>query len=277
MNIFKIILFSIFLISFQLIPAKNSFAKENFLIVQSTTSTRDSGFYEYILPKYKTIDDAEIRVVAGGTGHAIKNAMRCDADILLVHDKPSEELFVKEGFGLYRKDLMYNDYVLVGSKNDELKIKGTKKIQEVFKKIYDTKLNFVSRGDDSGTHKKELSLWKTLGIEINTRKDSWYLETGSGMGSSLNVAVNKNAYILSDRATWIAFNNKKNHIIIVENEPILFNYYGIIPINPEKCSKSKIQLSERFINWLLSDQGQVIINSFRRNGQQLFFGNAVKN
>ena len=196
-NIFRIILLIFFLIIFQLITFKDLFAKKDFIIIQSTTSTRDTGFYEYILPKYNEIDDIEIRVVAVGTGSAIKNAMKCDADILLVHDKKSEELFVKEGFGLYRKELMYNDYVLVGNKNDSLKLKGIKNIKKSFKKIYDAKINFVSRADNSGTYKKELSIWKNLGLKINPKKDFWYLETGSGMGPSLNIAVNKNAAILT--------------------------------------------------------------------------------
>jgi|ETN01SMinimDraft_1059929.scaffolds.fasta_scaffold03171_7 tungstate transport system substrate-binding protein len=274
-NILKIILINVFLIFFQLIPTKNSFAKKNFIIIQSTTSTRDTGFYEYILPKYNHIDDTEIRVVAVGTGQAIKNAMKCDADILLVHDKKTEELFVKEGFGLYRKDLMYNDYVLIGPKGDQLKFKEIKNIQEALKKIYDDKIKFISRGDDSGTNKKEIILWKNLGLKVNSQKNSWYWETGSGMGSSLNIAVNKNAIILVDRASWISFNNKRNHTIFVEGDNDLYNYYGIIPINPTKCPKSKIGQSEKFINWLLSDKGQELINSFKNNGQQLFFGNAT--
>ena len=269
MKKFKIAL----LIFFQLIFFKNSISKENYLIIQSTTSTRDSGFYDFILPEYKAIDDIKVKVIASGTGHAIINAKKCDADILLVHDKKSEELFVKNGFGVYRKDLMYNDFVLVGP--NSLRINGS--INQVLQKIYDNKLTFVSRGDNSGTHKKEVDLWENLNLKINTRKNSWYLETGSGMGPSLNIAVNKNAFILTDRATWIAFNNKRNHIIIVEGEDVLFNYYGIIPINPDKCPRSKIELTEKFINWLLSDNGQELINSFIINGEQLFFGNSKKN
>ena len=183
---------------------------------------------------------------------------------------------MRKGFGLYRKDLMYNDFLLVGPKILKNKIQNND-IYEAFKEIYKKKFFFISRGDNSGTHKKESNLWKDLNLEIDPRRDSWFLETGSGMGSSLNVAVNKNAFILTDRATWLSFNNKMDHVVIVERDNNLFNYYGIIPINPEKCPNSKIELSEKFINWLLSDYGQELINSFEKNGEQLFFGNYKKN
>ena len=271
-NKFKIIL----LIFFQLIFFKNTISKEDSLIIQSTTSTRDSGFYDFILSKYKIVDDITIKVIASGTGHAIVNAKKCDADIILVHDKTSEELFVKNGFGLYRKDLMYNYFLLVGPKSLNIDV-NNENIYQVLQKIYDNKLTFVSRGDNSGTYKKEISLWKNLGLKINTRKDHWYLETGSGMGPSLNIAVNKNAITLTDNATWVSFNNKRNHTILVEGDKDLYNYYGIIPINPKKCPKTKIKSSEKFINWLLSDKGQELINSFRKNGEQLFFGNEKRN
>tara|TARA_Y100000590_G_scaffold3780_1_gene4992 strand:+ start:222 stop:1040 length:819 start_codon:yes stop_codon:yes gene_type:complete len=266
----------IFLFFFQLFFFKVLYSKEDFILIQSTTSTRDSGFYDFILSKYKEVSNVNIKVVASGTGHAIQNAKKCDADIILVHDKSSEELFVRNGFGLYRKDLMYNDFLLVGPKILKNKIQNND-IYDAFKEIYKKKFFFISRGDNSGTHKKESSLWKDLNLEIDPRKDFWFLETGSGMGSSLNVAVNKNAFILTDRATWLSFNNKRDHVVIVERDNNLFNYYGIIPINPEKCPNSKIELSEKFINWLLSDYGQALINSFERNGEQLFFGNYKKN
>ena len=271
MNKFKII----FLIFFQLIFFQNAIAKEGTLIIQSTTSTRDSGFYDFILPKYKIVDDIKIKVIASGTGHAIMNAKKCDADIILVHDKTSEELFVKNEFGLYRKDLMYNHFLLVGPKSLNISV-NNESIYQVLQKIYDNKLTFVSRGDNSGTNKKEISLWKNLSLKINTRKDRWYLETGSGMGPSLNIAVNKNAITLTDRATWISFNNKKDHTILVEGDKNLYNYYGIIPINPKKCPNSNIDSSEKFINWITSKEGQELINSYTKNGEQLFFGNSKK-
>ena len=271
MNKIKII----FLIFFQLFFFKSIISREDSLIIQSTTSTRDSGFYNFILPKYRMIDDVKIKVIASGTGHAVVNAKKCDADIILVHDKQSEELFVKNGFGLYRKDLMYNDFILVGPKSFNINFKN-ENIYQVLQKIYDNKLTFVSRGDNSGTNKKEISLWKNLGLKINTRKDRWYLETGSGMGPSLNIAVNKNAITLTDRATWISFNNKKDHTILVEGDKNLYNYYGIIPINPKKCPNSNTDSSEKFINWITSKEGQELINSYTKNGEQLFFGNSKK-
>ena len=221
------------------------------------------------------IDDIKIKVIASGTGHAVVNAKKCDADIILVHDKQSEDLFVKNGFGLYRKDLMYNDFILVGPKSFNINFKN-ENIYQVLQKIYDNKLTFVSRGDNSGTYKKEISLWKNLSLKINTRKDHWYLETGSGMGPSLNIAVNKNAITLTDRATWISFNNKKDHTILVEGDKNLYNYYGIIPINPKKCPNSNTDSSEKFINWITSKEGQELINSYTKNGEQLFFGNSKK-
>ena len=271
MNKIKII----FLIFFQLFFFKSIISREDYLIIQSTTSTRDSGFYNFILPKYRMIDDIKIKVIASGTGHAVVNAKKCDADIILVHDKQSEDLFVKNGFGLYRKDLMYNDFILVGPKSFNINFKN-ENIYQVLQKIYDNKLTFVSRGDNSGTYKKEISLWKNLSLKINTRKDRWYLETGSGMGASLNIAVNKNAITLTDRATWISFNNEKDHTILVEGDKNLYNYYGIIPINPKKCPNSNIDSSEKFINWITSKEGQELINSYTKNGEQLFFGNSKK-
>ena len=271
MNKIKII----FLIFFQLFFFKSIISREDSLIIQSTTSTRDSGFYNFILPKYRMIDDVKIKVIASGTGHAVVNAKKCDADIILVHDKQSEDLFVKNGFGLYRKDLMYNDFILVGPKSFNINFKN-ENIYQVLQKIYDNKLTFVSRGDNSGTYKKEISLWKSLSLKINTRKDRWYLETGSGMGPSLNIAVNKNAITLTDRATWISFNNKKDHTILVEGDKNLYNYYGIIPINPKKCPNSNTDSSEKFINWITSKEGQELINSYTKNGEQLFFGNSKK-
>ncbi len=256
---------------------KNLYSKDYSLIIQSTTSTRDSGFYKFILPKYKVIDDIKIKVVASGTGHAILNAKKCDADILLAHDTIAEKLFVKEGFGLYRKELMYNDFILVGPSDFMDFFLNTRNINDVLVKIYKEEFVFISRGDNSGTHKKEIELWKNLNFKINSKEKKWYLETGSGMGASLNIAVNKNGFILTDRATWISFNNKRDHVIFAEGDRILYNYYGIIPINPKKCPKSNIKASEKLINWLLSNDGQKLINSFKKNGEQLFFSNVRKN
>tara|TARA_B100000989_G_C19528810_1_gene468478 strand:- start:3462 stop:4268 length:807 start_codon:yes stop_codon:yes gene_type:complete len=249
-----------------------AFQEKKKIIIQSTTSIRDSGFYDYMLNEYNKNSKTKINVVAVGTGQALRNAKNCDGDLLFVHHKPSEIDFVLKEYGLYRKDVMYNHFILVGPKNDPAKVKDIGDIKRAFKKIFDTKSKFVSRGDNSGTHKKEQSIWKSINKNINPKTSDWYLETGSGMGTSLNVAVNLFGYILTDRATWISYKNKNNHVIFVENEPNLLNFYGIIPINPKKCPNIDIIESEKFIGWILSEKGQSLINSFRINNQKLFFG-----
>ena len=260
---------------FFIIFFSSSHANKNFIIIQSTTSTSDSGFYQYIIKKFNKSFSTEVRVVAVGTGQAIRNAKKCDADILFVHHKPSELEFVKSGYGLYRKEVMYNDYVLVGPRDESAGIKKIDNIETALKKIYEFELNFVTRGDQSGTHKKELELWKRVGVSNLDIKNKWYIQTGSGMGASLNIAVNTKAYILTDRSTWISFGNKKNHKILVQNEPLLINSYGIIPINPRNCPKVKLEKSEEFIHWLTSQEGQREINLFRKDGQQLFFSSYI--
>ena len=246
-------------------------SEDKFIIIQSTTSIRDSGFYEHIQKKFVEDHDFEIKVIAVGTGQAIKNAEKCDADILFVHHKPSELKFVRNGFGVYRKDVMYNEFVLIGPKEDPANIRNIKEIKLALKKIRSKKKNFVTRGDQSGTHKKELELWKQINPRIPNNYEDWYIETGAGMGSSLNIAVNKNAYILSDKSSWLSFGNKRNHQILLQNDPTLINVYGIIPINPENCPKAKKNEAEIFINWLTSQEGQIQIDSFRKDGKQLFF------
>ena len=261
----------IFLIFLFLIFSFVSTRTQDFIIIQSTTSTRDTGFYEYILQKYSKRNSTKIKVVAVGTGQAIKNAKKCDAELLFVHHKPSELDFINKGFGTYREEIMYNDFVLVGPKNDPADLIKTKNVFEAFKKIHKTKSAFISRGDESGTHKKEKELWRNSGIETSKLKNKWFIETGSGMGSSLNMAVNMEAYILTDRSTWITFQNKRNHTIILENEPNLLNLYGIIPINPKVCPNVNFKEAELFVNWLVSIEGKDTIDSFRINGKQLFF------
>lgn len=266
MKIFhKILLVYIVIILFNKIDSKE------FIVLQSTTSIRDSGLYDFILPKFNKKIGIEVRVVAVGTGQAIKNSKRCDADVLIAHHKESEEKFISDGYGLFRKEFMYNDYVLVGPRSDPAGVLKVKSIVNSLRLIEENKIEFISRGDDSGTHKKELSLWKMTGFKPNPKKNKWYYSVGQGMGGSLNLAVNKNAYILSDRSTWESFNNKKNHIIVVENEPLLLNYYGVIPINPVKCPDAKVLDVKKFVNWLISDNTKEIISAFRVNNKQLFF------
>ncbi len=266
-SLFKIsgIYFLIFLLFYNKISAKN------FIVIQSTTSTRDSGFYEYLIPKIKKKLGFEIRVIAVGTGQAIKNAKNCDGDLLLVHHKPSEIKFIEQGFGLYRKEIMYNDFVIIGPKEDPLDLKRELYISNAFKKIFLNEYNFVSRGDNSGTHMKEIYLWTHSGLSPNPKKDSWYFDVGQGMGAALNIAVNKDAYIISDRASWINFSNKQNHKIILENRPKLLNLYGLIPVNPKKCPDTKFKESKKFIDWILSLEGKKLINDFKVKGKQLFF------
>ena len=268
---YKSIIFSSILIILFFFNYQKGSKKDHFIVLQSTTSTRDSGLYDFILPKFKSAYGIEVRVVAVGTGQAIKNSMRCDGDILIVHHRESENQFIKDGYGLYRKEFMYNDFVLIGPKSDPADIGTTYSISESLEVIKDKKSIFISRGDESGTHKKEIKLWDLVKFKPNPKKDKWYYSVGQGMGSALNIAINKNAYILSDRSTWLTFNNKKDHTILVQNEPNLFNYYGVIPINPKKCPETKIDASEIFINWLGKGETKSLISSFKIKGQQLFF------
>jgi len=251
-----------------------SFAADKFITVASTTSTKNSGLFDELLPKFTKETGIEVRVVAVGTGKAIKLAQNGDADVLFVHHKPSEEKFVAEGYGVKRQDVMYNDFVMVGPKSDPAKVKSTKKTTEALKMIADGKQPFASRGDDSGTNKKELGLWKMGGM--NPKKDSgaWYRETGSGMGATLNVASGMNAYALTDRATWLNFKNKGDLEIVLEGDPELFNQYGIILVNPEKHAHVKRDLGQTFIDWVVGPKGQKEINAYQIKGKQAFFANA---
>jgi len=257
-------------------PTQAWAAPEKFIIVQSTTSTRDSGLFNYILPIFQKKTGIEVRVVAVGTGQAIKNAKNGDGDVLFVHAKPAEEKFVAEGWGAKRFDVMYNDFVIVGPKSDPAKIAGSKDAIAALKKIAANKSAFASRGDDSGTNKAELRLWKAAGIDVKSASGTWYRSTGSGMGATLNTAVGMNAYTISDRATWSSFKNKGNHEIVVQGDPNLFNQYGVMLVNPKKYPKVKVKEGQAFIDWLLSPEGQGTIASFKINGQQQFFPNAKK-
>tara|TARA_B100000989_G_scaffold5562_1_gene3879 strand:- start:430 stop:1266 length:837 start_codon:yes stop_codon:yes gene_type:complete len=272
--IFKenILLFLLIFLFSLLGSLKISFSKE-FITLQSTTSTQNSGLYDYILPIFSEKYNIDVRVVAVGTGQAIKNAQNCDGDVLIVHSKTSEENFVDSGYGLYRQNLMYNDFIVIGPENDPAEINSSQNAFEVFKKIYNAKSVFSSRGDESGTHKAEINIWNEINLETNKFNGNWYRELGLGMGATLNVAVQMDAYVLSDRATWIAFNNKRDHKILFEGDKSLFNQYGIIPVNPQKCPTVKFNLSEKFIYWMLSKEGQNKISSFKINDHQLFFPN----
>jgi len=247
-----------------------------FIVVQSTTSTQNSGLFDNILPKFTARTGIEVRVVAVGTGQAIKNAANGDGDVLFVHSRPSEEKFVADGLGVSRADVMYNDFVIVGPADDPAGVAGSKDVTAALAKIADSKAAFASRGDDSGTHKAELRLWKAAAVDPAEASGAWYRETGSGMGATLNTATGMDAYALTDRATWIAFGNKGSHKIAVEGDPKLFNQYGVILVNPSVHPHIKAGMGQTFIDWLLSPQGQNAIASFKVDGQQLFFPNAEK-
>jgi tungstate transport system substrate-binding protein len=249
-------------------------AEDKFIIVQSTTSTQNSGLFEHILPEFTKKTGIDVRVVAVGTGQALKNAENGDGDVVLVHSKPDEEKFVAEGWGVNRHDVMYNDFVIVGPAADPAKIAGLKAAPEAFKKIAAAEAPFASRGDDSGTNKAELKLWQEAGADPSLASGKWYLETGSGMGATLNTAVGKQAYTLTDRGTWLSFANKDDFKILVEGDPKLFNQYGVILVNPAKHPNVKAEEGQAFIDWLIGPEGQAAIASYKIDGQQLFFPNA---
>lgn len=249
-------------------------ANDRYITVASTTSTQNSGLFDFMLPKFQQKTGIEVRVVAVGTGQAIRNARNGDADVLFVHHKPSEEKFVAEGFGVERFDVMYNDFVVIGPKSDPAGVSGMKDVAAALGKIAASKANFASRGDDSGTHKKERSLWQTAGVDIKAASGSWYRETGSGMGATLNAASGMGAYVLSDRATWLNFGNKGDLEILVEGDPRLFNQYGIILVNPTKYAHVKAADGQQFIDWVLSAEGQQVIGDYKIKGNPAFFPNA---
>ena len=250
-------------------------ADEPFIVVQSTTSTQNSGLLDTILPVFESESGISVRVVAVGTGQAIRNAVNGDGDVLLVHAKEAEETFVDQGWGVKRFDVMYNDFVLVGPASDPAGVAGSEDIVEALTIIADRQLPFASRGDDSGTHKAELRLWNAAEIDAQSDSGTWYRETGSGMGATLNVATGMGAYVLTDRATWIAFGNKGNYQIAVEGDDRLFNQYGVILVNPAKHPNVKAEQGQAFIDWLTGPTGQQAIADFQIDGQQLFFPNAI--
>ena len=250
------------------------YAQEKFITVASTTSTEQSGLFGYLLPVYTKKTGVQVRVVALGTGQALDVARRGDADVVFVHDKPAEEKFVAEGFGVERREVMYNDFVLIGPKSDPAKVAGGKDIVAAFRKIQAGQAPFVSRGDKSGTHSAELRLWKMAAIDPVAGRGTWYRETGSGMGPSLNTASSMNAYLLADRGTWLNFKNRGELAIVVEGDNRLFNQYGVILVNPARHPHVKKDLGQAFIDWILSGEGQKTIADYKIGGEQLFFPNA---
>lgn len=246
-------------------------ALAGFITVASTTSTEQSGLFRHLLPLFEKQTGIQVRVVALGTGQALDMGRRGDADVVLVHARPLEEKFVAEGHGVKRFEVMYNDFVLVGPKADPAKVAGTKDILQAFRRIHGSKAPFVSRGDKSGTHFAEVQLWRAAGIDIAKEKAAWYRETGSGMGPALNSASAMNAYILADRGTWLSFKNRGELAIALEGDKRLFNQYGVILVNKPHVKKA---LGQRFIDWLISTEGQKAIGEYTIDEQQLFFPNA---
>ncbi len=249
-------------------------AAQDSIVIQSTTSTANSGLYDYLLPLFEETHGIKVNVVAVGTGQAIRNAMRGDGDVLLVHAESDEKQFVADGWGVERFDLMFNDFVLVGPAADPAGLEEADSVGEALTRISLSGKFFTSRGDDSGTHKKELALWRSAGIHPSEASGGWYRETGSGMGATLNVAVGMNAYCLTDRATWISFANKQGLRVLYEDDPPLFNQYGIILVDSKKHPHVKAKAGQVFVDWMIGKAGQTAIANFRRSGQQLFFPNA---
>jgi tungstate transport system substrate-binding protein len=258
-----------------LVHSAPAIAEDRSIVVASTTSTQDSGLFGYLLPIFKAKTNIEVKVIAQGTGQALDTARRGDADVVFVHAKAQEEKFLAEGFGVKRFDVMYNDFVLIGPKGDPAGVKG-RDIETALKTIAAKRAPFVSRGDNSGTHSAELALWKQAGIDIKAGKGAWYREIGQGMGAALNTASAMNGYVLSDRGTWISFKNRGDLEISVEGDKRLFNQYGVMLVNPEKFPSVKKELGQRFVDWLISAEGQAAIAGYKIDGQQLFFPNAEK-
>jgi tungstate transport system substrate-binding protein len=248
-------------------------AQEQTIIVASTTSTQDSGLFSYLLPIAKEKTGVEVKVLAQGTGQALETARRGDADVVFVHARSAEEKFLAEGFGVKRYPVMYNDFVVIGPKDDPAGVKG-RDVVAALQAIRTKGAPFISRGDRSGTHLAELALWKDAGIDLTKDRGPWYKEIGQGMGAALNTASASGAYVLSDRGTWLAFKNRGDLAILVEGDKRLFNQYGVMLVNPAKHPTVKKEAGQRFIDWLVSPEGQNAIAGFRIEGQQLFYPNA---
>lgn len=251
-------------------------AADRAITLASTTSTENAGLFDHILPLFERETGIEVRVVAVGTGQALKLAENGDADVLLVHHRPSEAAFVAAGHGVRRYDVMYNDFVIVGPQGDPAGVRGAADAAAALAAIAEAQAPFASRGDDSGTHKKERELWTAAGVSPDAASGTWYRETGSGMGATLNTAVGMSAYALTDRATWTKFGNKDDLEVLVQGDERLFNPYGVILVNPAKHPHIAATAGQRFIDWIRSEAGQRAIAAYRVDGKQLFFPNAQK-
>ncbi|MCP1967804.1 extracellular solute-binding protein [Bradyrhizobium elkanii] len=264
------------LIAAALLFAGPTLAQTRSIIVASTTSTEQSGLFGYLLPRFSEASGIAVKVVAVGTGQALDIGRRGDADVVFVHDRVAEEKFLAEGFATRRYDVMYNDFVIVGPKAaDPAHIAGDKDVADALRKIAATKSAFISRGDHSGTHEAELRLWKAAGVDLGSAKGQWYREIGQGMGPALNMASASNAYVLSDRGTWLSFKNRGELAVLTEGDRRLFNQYGVMLVNPAKHPTVKAADGQAFIDWLVSQAGQSAIAGYKVGGEQLFFPNAA--
>jgi tungstate transport system substrate-binding protein len=258
-----------------LVSSNAALAQDRSITVASTTSTEQSGLFGHLLPRFTAASGIAVKVVAVGTGQALDIGRRGDADVVFVHDKVAEEKFLGEGFGVKRFDVMYNDFVVIGPKADPAHIAGGKDVAESLRKIAAAKAAFVSRGDRSGTHAAELRLWKIAGVDLAAVKGDWYREIGQGMGAALNMASSSNAYLMSDRGTWLSFKNRGELAILTEGDKRLFNQYGVMLVNPAKHSGVKAKDGQAFVDWLVSPAGQTAIADYKVGGEQLFFPNAT--
>ena len=256
------------------LAAAPAYAQDKSIVVASTTSTQDSGLFGYLLPLFKAKTGIDVKVVAQGTGQALDTGRRGDADVLFVHAKAEEEKFIAEGAGVKRFPVMYNDFVLIGPTSDPAGIKGMKDVAQALQTIKTRAAPFVSRGDRSGTHIAELDLWKAAGIDIAKDKGVWYRDIGQGMGAALNMAAATNAYLLSDRGTWLSFKNRGELAILVAGDKRMFNQYGVMLVNPARHPHVKVALGQTFIDWLISPEGQTTIAGYKIDGEQLFYPNA---
>ena len=245
------------------------------IIVQSTTSTQNAGFYRHVLPAFTADSAITVKVVAVGTGQALKNAQNCDGDMLIVHSREAEDAFIAAGYGAARYDLMYNDFIIVGPQSDPAGLRYAADAREAMRRIQRAGARFASRGDESGTHKKERDLWRMIGTSPAALSGSWYFETGSGMGATLNFSVQSGSYVLTDRATWLSFANKFRHRILFEGDPRMFNQYGIVTLDPAHCPTANHAGARRFSDWLRSPPAQELIGTLTRKGEQLFTPNAA--
>jgi tungstate transport system substrate-binding protein len=259
------------LLACTLIGAGPAYADDRYITVASTTSTQDSGLFDYLLPMFTKKTGIAVHIIAVGTGQALKIGQQGDCDMLFVHDRAGEEKFVADGYGVKREPLMYNDFIIVGPKSDPAHVKGNADVVDALRKIAAAMAPFASRGDDSGTNRMELRLWKEAAIDVKAASGSWYKSLGQGMGPTLNTAAAMNAYTLSDRATWSKFANKQDLDVLVAGDKRLFNQYGVILVNPAKFPHVKTADAQAFIDWLISPEGQAVIAGYKINGEQAFF------